>query len=398
MSIDIKNFLSKSAKNMKKSAIRELLSVANKPEIISFGGGFPNPETFPVEELKIIVQDLLNEKPEVMLQYGTTSGSIPLRTQLVKKYEKDGLKCELDNIIITTASQQAIDLITKTFIDPGDTILCGLPTYLGALQSFNAYRANIVGTKRIEDSEEVIDNLIAEGKKPKFIYAIPDFQNPSGETMNLEQRKKLINIAQKYNIYIIEDSPYKDIRFEGTSYPTMYSLDPERVILLGTFSKTFAPGFRLGWVLASLDVVDRINTSKQTTDLCTSIFNQELAARYIEDGSFDRNLKNTVKLYRKKRDLMLKYLGEFMPKGVSWTHPEGGLFLFVTLPKNLDSKELFKIAIKENVAFVIGEVFFCDGSGQNTLRLNFSYASDDNIKEGVRRLSVSVKKLMEIPK
>jgi 2-aminoadipate transaminase len=394
MSININNYLSQSAKHMKKSAIRELLSIANKPEIISFGGGFPNTETFPIEDLKKIMNDLMDEMPEKVLQYGATSGSLALREQLVKWYEGVGVKCTVNNLIITTASQQAIDLISKIFIDPGDTVLCGLPSYLGALQAFYSYQANPVGIANDEEAEAVIKALISTGKKPKFIYAIPDFQNPSGVTMDMKKREELIAVARKYDIIILEDSPYKEIRFEGQSYPTLYSMDPERVILLGTFSKTFVPGFRLGWVLASEQIIDRVNTAKQSADLCTPTFNQEVAARYLASGKFKENLQKTIALYRHKRDLMHECLTKYMPQGVTWTRPEGGLFLFVTLPEGMDSRELFDIAIKENVAFVVGDVFFCDGGGQNTLRLNFSYVSDEKLEEGVKRLSNSVKKLM----
>lgn len=396
MAINITDFLSDNAKNMRRSAIRDLLNVANKPEIISFGGGFPNPLTFPVEDLKTIMAELMNEMPAKVLQYGSTEGSVALRKQIAKRYrEKEGIDVSIENILITTASQQALDLLSKIFITPGDTVLCGLPSYLGALQAFWSYQADIIGIKHDEEAEAVVSALHALGKKPKFIYAIPDFQNPSGVTMTLEQRKEIIAVAQKYDILVLEDSPYKDIRFNGESMPTMYSLDPERVILLGTFSKTFVPGFRLGWVLANKQVIDKLVVAKQSSDLCTPIFNQEVAAKYMEKGLFEANLQKTIALYRKKRDLMDKSLGEFMPEGVTWTRPDGGLFLFVTLPEGLSSRELFDIAIKENVAFVIGEVFFCDGKGQNTLRLNFSYVSDEEMVEGVKRLGKSVRKLME---
>ena len=212
--------------------------------------------------------------------------------------------------------------------------------------------------------------------------------------MTLEKRKEIIAVAQKYDLIILEDSPYKDIRFEGEQMPTLYSLDPERVILLGTFSKTFAPGMRLGWIVANKEILDRLIVAKQSADLCTPIFCQEIAARYMEKGLFAKNLVNTVKLYKHKRDLMHECLSKYMPEGVTWTRPDGGLFLFVTLPENLNSRELFDIAIKENVAFVIGEVFFCDGKGQNTLRLNFSYVSDEDMDEGIKRLGNAVRKLM----
>lgn len=396
MSIDINNYLSDNAKNMRRSAIRDLLSVANKPEIISFGGGFPNQDTFPVEDLKQIMNDLLTEEPHKVLQYGSTEGSVLLRQQLAKKYQADGLDVTEKNIVITTASQQAIDLIARILINPGDTILCGLPSYLGALQAFYSYQANPVGIPKDEHAEVVVKTLCALGKKPKFIYAIPDYQNPTGVTMTMEQRLEIVEVAKKYDLIILEDSPYKEIRFDGESLPTIYSMCPERVILLGTLSKTFAPGLRLGWVLASEQVIEKIIVAKQSADLCTPILNQELAGRYIASGKFDENLKKTIALYRGKRDLMLECLDKYMPEGVTWTKPDGGLFMLVTLPEGYDTRDLFELAIKENVAFIIGEVFFCDGGGQNTLRLNFSYVSDEKMVEGVKRLARATKKLMGI--
>lgn len=396
MSIDINNYLSDNAKNMRRSAIRDLLSVANKPEIISFGGGFPNQDTFPVEDLKQIMNDLLTEEPHKVLQYGSTEGSVLLRQQLAKKYQADGLDVTEKNIVITTASQQAIDLIARILINPGDTILCGLPSYLGALQAFYSYQANPVGIPKDEHAEVVVKTLCTLGKKPKFIYAIPDYQNPTGVTMTMEQRMEIVEVAKKYDLIILEDSPYKEIRFDGESLPTIYSMCPERVILLGTLSKTFAPGLRLGWVLASEQVIEKIIVAKQSADLCTPILNQELAGRYIASGKFDENLKKTIALYRGKRDLMLECLDKYMPEGVTWTKPDGGLFMLVTLPEGYDTRDLFDLAIKENVAFIIGEVFFCDGGGQNTLRLNFSYVSDEKMVEGVKRLARATKKLMGI--
>ncbi len=394
MSIDINNYLSDNAKNMRRSAIRDLLSVANKPEIISFGGGFPNQDTFPVEDLKQIMNDLLTEEPHKVLQYGSTEGSVLLRQQLAKKYQADGLDVTEKNIVITTASQQAIDLIARILINPGDTILCGLPSYLGALQAFYSYQANPVGIPKDEHAEVVVKTLCALGKKPKFIYAIPDYQNPTGVTMTMEQRQEIVEVAKKYDLIILEDSPYKEIRFDGESLPTIYSMCPDRVILLGTLSKTFAPGLRLGWVLASEQVIEKIIVAKQSADLCTPILNQELAGRYIASGKFDENLKKTIALYRGKRDLMMECLEKYMPEGVTWTRPDGGLFMLVTLPEGYDARDLFDLAIKENVAFIIGEVFFCDGGGQNTLRLNFSYVSDEKMIEGVKRLASATRKLM----
>ena len=390
MEVDILNFLSKSAQNMKPSPIRALLSVVNQPGIISFAGGFPNPSTFPIEDLKQIVIDVLEQEGAKSLQYGGTDGNAQLREEIAKIYIAQGLDIDKDNVIITTASQQAIDLTSRIFLDPGDTVVCGIPTYLGALQSFNAYRANIVGAEKDEELEVVVRAMCASGKKPKFIYAIPDFQNPTGITMSLEQRKYMVKIARKYDLLIVEDSPYREIRFTGEPQPMLSSLAPERTIMLGTFSKTFVPGFRLGWVIAPKHIIQRYNLAKQSSDLCTSNFTQCIAARYLQSGLFEKNIQSTIELYRHKKDIMLESMEKYMPEGVSWTNPEGGLFLLITLPEGYDAKILFDYAIKESVAFVIGEAFFYDGTGQNTLRVNYSFMDDDKIVEGIKRLAKAI--------
>lgn len=393
MAINIQNILSDNAKSMRRSAIRDLLSVANRPEVISFAGGFPNPDTFPVEELKEIMMEVLREESTSALQYGPTEGNGKLREILAARYREQGLDITKDNIIITTSSQQAIDLTSRIFINPGDTIVCGLPSYLGALQSFWSYQANPIGVQRDEELETVIRTLIASGRKPKFIYTIPDFQNPSGITMNIEQRKMVLNVAKKYDLLIIEDSPYREVRFEGEAQPLMYSMDNERVMLFGTLSKTVLPGFRIGWIIAPANIIDRLVVAKQSADLCTPVFDQAVVTRYFEKGYFEKNLGKTIDLYRNKRDHMLACFEKYMPAGVSWTKPEGGLFLFVTLPEGYDSTELFNEAIKENVAFVIGEAFHCDGSGKNTMRINFSFMNEEKTEEGVKRLARSIENM-----
>ena len=392
--MNIQNILSDNAKSMRRSAIRDLLSVANRPEVISFGGGFPNPVTFPVEELKEIMQEVLEKESVSALQYGPTEGNAKLRESIAKKYIAEGLNITKDNVLITTSSQQAIDLTSRVFLNPGDTIVCGLPSYLGALQAFWSYQAQPIGITKDEELEIVVKTLIETGRRPKFIYAIPDFQNPSGITMNLEQRKMVLDVARKYDLLIVEDSPYREIRFEGTSYPLLYSMDNERVMLLGTLSKTVLPGFRIGWVIAPVEIIERLIVAKQSSDLCTPVFDQAVAAKYFEKGLFEKNLSKTIELYRHKRDHMLNCFEKYMPQGVSWTKPEGGLFLFVTLPKGYDATDLFNVAIKNDVAFVIGEAFHCDGSGKNTMRINFSYMGDEMMEEGVKRLAKAIKEMM----
>jgi len=393
--MDINEFLSDNARNMKPSPIRALLNVVNQPGIISFAGGFPNPLSFPVEEIKQIMNEVLDEEGVKALQYGGTDGNAKLREEISKRYIKQGLDIDKDNIIITTASQQAIDLTARIFVNPGDTVVCGLPSYLGALQAFNSYRANIVGAEKDEELEAVVRAMCMSGKKPKFIYAIPDFQNPSGLTMTVEQRQYMVKIARKYDLLIVEDSPYREIRFEGEHQPLIATMAPERTIVLGTFSKTFVPGFRLGWVIAPKEIVYRYNLAKQSADLCSPVFDQYVAAKYLEKGYFEKNLEKTIEMYRSKRDVMLASLEEYMPEGVTWTKPDGGLFLFITLPEGYDATELFHMALEQNVAFVIGEAFFCDGTGKNTLRVNFLFMDDAGIEEGIKRLAAAVRTLFE---
>lgn len=370
--------------------------MATRPEIISFGGGFPDITAFPVEELREVVNEVLDENALQALQYGETLGVKKLREVLAQRYRDQGIDVTYENFIITTSSQQAIDMVTQLFINPGDTLVCGLPSYLGALQAFQAHRANPVGVPKDEELRTVVNALVMAGRKPKFIYAIPDFQNPSGVTMNIEQRLNVIEVAKEFDLLILEDSPYREIRFSGEEMPQIYSLDKEgRTMLLGTFSKTFVPGFRLGWVMAPVPIIEKLEVVKQSTDLCAPVFNQFIAARYIEKGYYDKNIERIKINYRNKRDNMMAAFEKYMPEGVTWTNPEGGLFLFVTLPEGYDASELFRIAVQEDVAFVIGEAFHCDGSGKNTLRINFSYMEESRAEEGVRRLGNAIKKMME---
>lgn len=387
------------SKSMKKSVIRELLKLTSNPEIISFAGGLPAPETFPVEELKEIITEVMDNDAARALQYGSTEGDELLRGELVKRYQSQGLDITLDNLIITTASQQALDLIGKIFVNRGDKVLVGVPSYLGGLSAFGSYGADLVGIEldefgmRADKLEEKLSELKANNDLPKFIYIIPDFQNPAGITMPVSRRKEILAIAKKYDILIIEDSPYRELRFEGEDQETLYALDNTgQVVLLGTFSKIFAPGFRIGWVIGHEAIVDKIVVAKQATDLCTPPFTQRIAAKYLEKGLLDVNIEKIKKLYREKRDVMLKVFEEYMPKEVTWTTPEGGLFLFVTLPEYIDAEELFMKAIKENVAFVIGSAFHCDDGGKNKLRINFSYSSKERNIEGAKRLAKVIKK------
>lgn len=399
---NLNSVFSKSAQSMKRSAIREILKLTQQPEVISFAGGLPAPATFPVEDLKKIACEVLEEEGAAALQYGTTEGDVKLRNLLIDRYKSDGAQLDLENLIIITSSQQGLNLVGKVFLDPGDKVICGLPSYLGGISAFKTYGAELIGIKfdesgmRSDKLKEKLEELKAIGEKPKFIYIIPDFQNPAGITMPEKRRLEIIEIAHKYDVLIVEDSPYREIRFEGEHQKTIYQLDNSgHVLTLGTFSKIFAPGFRLGWAMGHPAVLDKIIMAKQTADLCTSCFLQKIAAKYIEKGLFEENLKKTIQLYREKRDVMLDGFRKYMPKGVTWTEPEGGLFLFLTLPEGMDAEVLFQRAIKKNVAFVIGSVFHADDSGKNTMRLNFSFVSKEQNIEGVKRLAEAIKEEME---
>ena len=394
MLTSINQFLSNSGKSMKRSAIREILKHLEKPGMISFAGGLPAPETFPVNDLKEIAVEILEKNGPESLQYGTTEGDPLLRKMLVERHNRQGLNIGIENLIITTASQQALDLIAKVFLNPGDYVLCGLPSYLGGLNAFTNYGAKLKGITLDENGmkpdelEETIITLKELKRIIKFIYVIPDFQNPSGITIPNSRRLKIIEIADKYDLLIVEDSPYREVRFEGEPQKLMNELDTTgRVITLFTFSKIFAPGFRVGWVVGHNEILDKLVMAKQTADLCTSPFVQKIIARYMEKGLLEKNLKKTIDLYRERRTQMISCFKKYMPEGVKWTEPQGGLFLFVTLPAHIDADEIFIKAIKKNVAFVAGSSFFCNNSGHNTMRINFSFSNNEEIDAGVQRLS-----------
>jgi len=400
MITDLQATLATNIKGMKRSAIRELLKFLGKPGLISLSGGFPSPLTFPTVELKEIMCEVMDTEAAFALQYGATEGDILLRTLLVNRYKAAGVDMSIENMIITTASQQALDLIAKIFIDRGDSVIVGLPSYLGGLSAFNSYGANMIGIPMDEEGEDpaIIEShlkeLAAKGKKPKFIYLIPDFQNPAGVTMTERRRKEILDLAYKYDVLIIEDSPYRELRYEGESQRTIYEMDGTgHVILLGTFSKIFCPGFRIGWVAGHPDVLDKIVVAKQATDLCTPPFTQRIAARYIEQGFLEPKIAQIAKMYSEKQKVMLDSLEKYMPEEISWTHPEGGLFLMAKGPEKLDTQALLLDCIKEaNVAYVAGNSFFCDGKGYNTMRLNFSYESIEQNVEGCKRLGAFLKK------
>lgn len=400
MITDLDQILATNIRTMKRSAIRELLKLISNPNIISFAGGLPSPATFPISELKEIITEVMDKEAHIALQYGATEGDNLLRTMLVNRYRKQGVDISLENVIITTASQQGLDLISKIFIDRGDYLIVGLPSYLGGLSAFNSYGAKLIGVPMDDEGEDPnimedkLKELKAQGIKPKFIYLIPDFQNPAGVTMSERRRNEIIGLAHKYDVLILEDSPYRELRYEAEHQRTLYELDNTgHVVLIGTFSKIFCPGFRIGWVVGHPDILDKIVVAKQSTDLCTPSFTQRIVARYMERGLLDKKIEQIITMYKEKQQNMLKLLAENMPESFSWTHPQGGLFLMAKGPEHIDTTELLKAAITdEQVAYVAGGSFFCDGSGKNTMRLNFSYETLEKNEEGVKRLGRFLKK------
>ena len=383
------NKFSKDVASFFRSPVREIFKRVDLNAIYSFAGGYPSAETFPMEEIKKTMSEVIDKYQGKAFQYGATQGVPELRDAVAKRYG-----VSVDRIQITSSSQQGIDVCTRILVNPGDVILTSSPSYLGALQSFRSYRADIRGVSHsnsLEDFrnayETVLAQVAAEGKQVKFLYMIPDFQNPSGESLTLEERQMLVELAQKYDFLIVEDSPYRELRYEGEHIPTMYSLAPDHVIHLGSFSKIFAPGFRLGWAIAHPDLLDKIYVCKQSLDLCPPIFDQYVAAEFLSSGRLDANLEKSIELYKGKRDLLLGLLEEYMPAGVSWTHPEGGLFLFLTMPESFDAVKFYDTALDAGVAYVAGEFFHPDGNGKNTMRLNFSFMSHERIAEGIKLLA-----------
>jgi 2-aminoadipate transaminase len=397
-------------KGIKRSAIRELLKLTQNPEVISFAGGLPASDLFPIERFKESCRKVLEQNAAPGLQYGETEGYKPLREMIARHISRYGIKAQTENILITTGSQQALDLIGKLLINAGDRVLVEAPTYLGALQAFNLYGAEYISVPCDEDGlrSDLLEASLRSG--PKFMYVLPNFQNPSGTTLPEERRRALVMLANRYGIPIVEDDPYGQLRYESEHLSPLVVLDRENVprdggyslgnvIYLSTFSKTLAPGLRLGWVVAPPEVIAKLVQLKQGSDLHTSTFAQIVAYEVARDNFLDEHVKRLRIVYRERRDVMLEALGQYFPSEVIWTRPKGGLFLWATLPNGMDADELFHEALKQNVAFVPGDSFFApDGQGQESsqhLRLNFSHARPEEIREGIRRLSVAVKTKLE---
>ena len=393
--------LSNNSKVLRRSEIRELLKHTINPGVISLAGGLPYPGLFPIEELKDIVATVLDREGGQALQYGPTEGDPRLIDFLVQwMREHEGAEIDHSYFLICSGAQQALDLIGRVFIDPGDPIIVGLPTYLGAIQAFQSYRANLIGVPvdkqgmDVERVEEILKEFAGKGLKVKFIYIVPDFQNPTGVTLSLERREKLLDLCYEYDTVTIDDSPYRDLRYEGERLPMVGPMDKRGYAFsVHTFSKIFAPGPRLGWIVANPAIMDKLVMAKQPADLCTSSFSQAILFEFLNRGLLKSHIAKTVEYYRKKQETMLQALDKYMPKdaGIDWTHPEGGLFLWMCLPEHLDADVLFPKAIEKKVVYVMGSAFHFDRSGKNSLRLNFSYPSEEEIEEGIKRLADLVK-------
>ncbi len=397
--IKSEKLFSKLATQIKASSIREILKIIQSSNVISLAGGMPDPATFPVEELKEICTQILTRDSARALQYSSTEGLLKLREFLFQWLNLESKKYQVDNIVITSGSQQGLDLVSKALLDPGDIVIVELPSYLAALNVFRSYGAEMVGIPMDEEGiktnllEETLENLKNSNKKTKFIYTISNFQNPAGVTMSLDRREELLRIARKYNLFILEDNPYDKLRFEGEPLPSIFSLDFEgRVLNLGTFSKILCPGLRLAWISGNKEIIEKITILKQATDLCTPILNQLIASEYCWQGNIDANIQSNVSIYRKKRDIMLQSLNKYFPKEAFWTKPEGGFFVFVTLPEYIDTDEMLTEAINEKVAYVSGSSFYANGKGKNTLRLSFCYPNEGDIEEGIKRLGKVISK------
>jgi len=375
------------AREMKSSAIREILKITERPDIISFAGGLPAPELFPIQALKKACAKVLDTHGPKSLQYSLTMGVLPLREILAERLSKKGLPVNIDNLFITGGSQQGLDLVAKVFLNEGDPLLCENPTYLGAIQAFNAFRPKYV-TVEMDQEGMIVEQAEEKIKEhhPRFIYVVADFQNPSGITMSLKRRKQLVTLAEKYQIPIVDDNPYGELRYVGENIPSLQSLGKDLVIELGTFSKIVSPGLRIGWGIVSTEITTMFERLKQGADLHTNTFAQYVVYEYIKAGNLDRHIEEIKASYRERRGVMIEALEEHFPEDVRWYEPEGGLFLWAELPKGISATDLLPVAVEQKVAYVPGKPFYPYEDKDNTLRLNFSNAKPDEIREGIKRL------------
>ncbi len=393
MNAPVKREFSAIANTMKPSAIRLLLKVANQPDVISFGGGLPNPESFPIDDIRRIFEEQLARNGKKMLQYGATEGLDSLNVALAARLkEKEGINSEPTDIIQTTGSQEALYMLGKVFANPGEYVITEAPTYVGTISALKASGIKIVGVEMDHYGMrmDVLREKLKKYPNPKFIYVIPNFQNPSGITMSFERRKELLEIANERGLTVIEDDPYGALRFAGAHVPALKSMDND-VVYLGTFSKVLSPGIRLGYVVGPHDVIEKLNIAKQAVDLATSSVSTYIAQAYVSGGYMDKQIPKIIDLYRQKRDLMIESFVNYFPGDVEYTRPNGGMFLWVTR-KGANTDKMFEEAVKQKVLYVVGSAFYPDEDNHESMRLNFTYSSNENIVEGVKRLG----KLFEV--
>ena len=378
---------------MRSSAMRDLMEITARPEVISLAGGLPDTSTFPPKSFAAQMTRIAQTSAAEALQYGPTEGFEEIKDCILQVMGAEGMLPESDDIIVTTGGQQAIDLVCKTLIDPGDVVICEAPTYPGAVPVFCSYEAEVVQIEcdddgmRVEELEGVLARLGEEGKRPKFVYSVPTFQNPAGVAMSFERRQRLVEIARSHELLVVEDSPYGLLRYGGEALPPLYQLDGgDYVIYIGTFSKILSPGIRLGWAVAPPPVMQKIVLGKQAADLCTSTLTQFFVREYFAEGRWQDYIASLIGLYRHRRDVMLEALRKHFPPQATWTEPEGGLFIWATLPEYIDTSDLLAKALRDNVAFVPGQAAYVDGRGRNSMRLNFSGVTDEEIREGVKRI------------
>ena len=384
----------KRTRQMRSSAMRDLMAITARPEVISLAGGLPDTSTFPPETFASLTAAIARDSCASALQYGPTEGFDATKRCIAEVMAVEGMRVDIGDMIVTTGGQQVIDLVTKTLVDPGDVVICEAPTYPGAVPVFASYEADVVQIEmdvdgmRIDLLEETLARLDAEGRRPKFIYTVPTFQNPAGVTLSAPRRQRLVEIARERELLVLEDNPYGLLRYEGEPLPPLYALDGGVYVLyLGTFSKILSPGIRIGWVVAPPPVLAKINLGKQAADLCTSSLTQQLVEGYFAEGRWLAYVQDLCGIYRRRRDAMLDALAELFPPEAEWTQPGGGLFIWATLPDFIDTEDLLAKAIREeNVAFVPGSAAYVDGRGGSSMRLNFSAVGEDDIVEGIRRI------------
>ena len=386
---------------MTSSEIRALFAVASRPEVISLAGGMPYLSALPMETVASAVAQMLATQGLTALQYGSGQGDPTLREQILEVMALEGISAHADDIVVTTGSQQALDLVTRIFIDPGDVVLAEAPSYVGALGVFSAYQAQVAHVASDDNGlvphalEERILHLLADGKRIKFLYSVPNFHNPAGTTLSLQRRPQIVEICQRHGILVLEDNPYGLLGFDREPYAAMRSLSEEGVVYLGSFSKTFAPGLRVGWALAPHAVREKLVLASESAILCPSAYSQMTVSTYLATCDWKAQIKVYRELYRERRDAMIESLGALLPRA-TWTHPDGGFYVWLTLPEGLNAKAMLPRAITERVAYVPGTAFFADGTGHRNVRLSYCYPDPDRIREGVRRFAGVVQSELEL--